>query len=274
MSEEKSLLEKIKSVRGRTFAPMGDCKKALMESSQDEEKAIDWLKKKGIASYAKRAGREASEGVAAFEIKDNAGVLLSLQCETDFVAKNEKFYSIAKFLATELLDKELEDIKIDSVSVSDYLMQQSSSLGENIKLGEVIKFDKKDNSYVYGYAHNKYAENVGRIATLVRVSKEDSEFGNNIALNIVGMGAQYLEFSDIPSEEKDRELEILKDSVASLDKSEEDKSKILQGKLEKKLRPSVLMDQVYVKDTKLTVRQYALQSSNEILEFKKISIKD
>ncbi|QEK38648.1 translation elongation factor Ts [Candidatus Cytomitobacter primus] len=265
----------VKSLRERTGAGIKACNEALKETNGNEEQAIDWLRQKGIASQSKRSSRDASEGIVAMHLDGNAGTLVSLKCETDFVAKNEDFWGIARDLCTLSIvnPKDLENQALNGTKVSELLIESSSVIKENIQLGEITTLKSEQNTYVYGYVHGNIVPlpTVGTIGVLVRISSPDPEFGKKIAMHIAAMNPDVLNSSEISEEIMNREKDI---ALAQIDqnKPQEVQDKMLEGKVQKALKDRVLLSQPYAFDGKITIEQYAKEAGITIIEFKKIII--
>ncbi len=265
----------VKSLRARTGVGLNACKDALVASNGDEEKAIDLLRQKGIASQNKRADKDASEGIVAMKLDGNAGTLLSLRCETDFVARNEQFWGVARDLCSLSIvnSKELEHQALNGTKVSDRLAELQVVTKENVQLGEVITLKAQDSTFVHGYVHGSVglAKNIGNFGVLVRTSSADVEFGKFIAMHIAAMNPEVLADSDLTEETLEREKAIAMSQVDA-NKPQEIIEKMVQGKIQKALKDRVLLNQPYAFNTKLTVEQFAKESGIQIIEFKKIII--
>ncbi len=274
----KITASQVNDLRKQTGAGMMDCKKALVETNGDFEKAIDVLRKKGQKVAAKRADRETSEGVVLGLTNDNdtIGGLISLNCETDFVAKNDSFVELAKSIlqfALESESKSIDSIKAlkfnDSISVNEKLVEQTGVIGEKIELSNYF-FIKSD--YVSSYIHpgNKLASLVGFNMQFDGID----EVGKNIAMQIAAMNPIAIDESNVAQEVIDKEMEIGKDLARKEGKPEEILEKIAQGRLKKFFKENTLINQTYIKDSKLTITQY-LKSLNEnlsIIDFKRVHL--
>tara|TARA_B100000530_G_scaffold56479_1_gene32118 strand:- start:2791 stop:3624 length:834 start_codon:yes stop_codon:yes gene_type:complete len=266
----------VNDLRKQTGAGMMDCKKALVETNGDFEKAIDVLRKKGQKVAAKRADRETSEGVVlALTNSDNTvGGLISLNCETDFVAKNDSFVELANSILMLALKNEVSDLDSikslnfdGSLSVSDKLVEQTGVIGEKIELSNyfMIKSD-----YIAGYIHpgNKLASLVGFNSKLDGII----ELGKNVAMQIAAMNPLGLDEDGVSQEVVDKEIEIGKDLARKEGKPEEMLERIAQGRLKKFFKENTLLHQVYIKDSKLTISEYLKSMSDdlEIVDFKRV----
>ncbi|QEK38201.1 translation elongation factor Ts [Candidatus Cytomitobacter indipagum] len=271
-------MDQIKSLRSRTGSGIAVCKEALVANGGNEEKAIDWLRQKGIASQAKRSGKDASEGIIAMLLEGNAGTLVSLKCETDFVAKSEDFWGIARDLCPLSIvnSKDLPNQALNGTKVSDLLVDKSAIIKENIQLGEVATLKSEPDTYVYGYAHGNIVPlpTIGIIGVLVRISKPNDDFGKKIAMHVAAMNPEVISYSQIPSDIMEREKEV---ASAKVDQSKPEavQSAMLEGMLKKALKDKVLLSQDYEdyeSGKKYTIEQFAKEKGIEILEFKRIEI--
>ncbi|HPQ08155.1 MAG TPA: translation elongation factor Ts [Bacteroidia bacterium] len=265
----------INKLRQQTGAGMMDCKKALEESGGDFEKAIDYLRKKGAKIAANRQDREAKEGYVLTKVKDNnKAILLSINCETDFVAKNQDFQSFAEEIANIAIEKFPSDVEAlkklpynSDITVNDKLMEQIAKIGEKIEIGYYTPLEA---NYIVSYIHPG-----NRLAVLVAFSKAiDPEAARNIAMQVAAMAPVSIDKNDVPQEVLERELEIAREQVKQEGKPADMVEKIAQGKLNKFFKESTLLNQEYIKDNKMTVGQY-LQSVDKdckIVAFKRYSL--
>jgi elongation factor Ts len=268
----------VNGLRKQTGAGMMDCKKALIETNGDADKAIDVLRKKGQKVAAKRADRDSLEGVVLSSIsKDSTtGVMLSLNCETDFVAKNESFIALANsilLLAIEHKSESIQDIKELSfksgMTVYDKLIEQTGVIGEKIELNNYSIINAP---HVSNYIHNG-----NKLSTLVGLSMstdDSSQIGQNIAMQIAAMNPLALNESDISKEVIDKEIEIGKDLAKKEGKPEEMLEKIALGRLKKFFKENTLLNQTYIQDSKKSVKQYLDDCSKDldVVVFKRTSL--
>jgi elongation factor Ts len=268
----------VNGLRKQTGAGMMDCKKALIETNGDADKAIDVLRKKGQKVAAKRADRDSLEGVVLSSIsKDSTtGVMLSLNCETDFVAKNESFIALANsilLLAIEHKSESIQDIKELSfksgMTVYDKLIEQTGVIGEKIELNNYSIINAP---HVSNYIHNG-----NKLSTLVGLSMstdDSSQIGQNIAMQIAAMNPLALNESDISKEVIDKEIEIGKDLAKKEGKPEQMLEKIALGRLKKFFKENTLLNQTYIQDSKKSVKQYLDDCSKDldVVVFKRTSL--
>jgi len=268
----------VNDLRKQTGAGMMDCKKALIETHGDFEKAIDSLRKKGQKVASKRADREVSEGVvlSITNSTNKKGGIVSLNCETDFVAKNVTFVELAKSILIVALDAGVKDINSikelkfnESMSIHDKLVEQTGIIGEKIELSN---FSIIESDYVSSYIHpgNKLASLVG----FNLCTENIDELGKNVAMQIAAMNPLAIDESDISKEIIDKEMEIGKDLARQEGKPEAMLEKIASGRLKKFFKENTLLNQVYIKDSKQTILQY-LKTFNKDLDinsFRRVNV--
>lgn len=251
----------VNKLRQQTGAGMMDCKKALEESNGDFEAAVDFLRKKGAKVAANRADRDAKEGVvlAKTSADNKTAVVVSVNCETDFVAKNAEFIQFAETVAAIALDKKpasIEALKAlpynSEITINDKFMEQVGKIGEKIDIGY---YDLVSAEQVVGYIHPG-----NRLAVAIGFNKKVSdEVAKNIAMQAAAMAPVAIDKDDVDKTVIERELEIARETTRAEGKPEDMVEKIAQGKLNKFYKESTLLNQEYFIDNKLTVRQY-LQS--------------
>jgi len=256
----------VAKLRRVTLAGMMDCKKALEESNGDFEKAIEIIRKKGQAVANKRADREASEGVVLAKVTPNAkmGALIVLNSETDFVAKNAEFNS----LANKILDfavsnnpanlEELKSLKLDNTKIADKVVEYVGIIGEKL---ELAYYEKVEAAHVQAYVHPG-----NRLAVLVGFSKAGfpAQVYKDVAMQVAAMNPVSIDKNDVPEKTIAQELEIGKEQARRDGKPEEMLDKIAQGKLTKFYKESTLLNQEFVKDNKMTIRQYLQVSDKDL----------
>ena len=252
-------------LRRQTGSGMMDCKKALIEANGDFDQAVDILRKKGQKVAAKRADRKAIEGVViAKNNSDNKkAVLISLNCETDFVAKNEDFIKIAHNILDKAVSENLassEDLNNmlldEGMTVAEKVLEQTGVIGEKIEVSAQVIEDVQVSSYVH--AGN-------RLATLVGFNKSvDHQVARDIAMQVAAMSPIAVDKNNVDQETIDRELEIAKDLARQEGKPEQMLEKIAQGRLNKFFKEHTLLNQAFIKDGKKSVAQYLQEHSNDL----------
>ena len=252
----------VNKLRQMTGAGMMDCKKALTEANGDFDAAIDVLRKQGQKVAAKRADRDATEGavIALINESNTRGIIVSLNCETDFVAMNDRFVDIARKMAAIALasfpasKEELLALKFDdSYTVAEKLIEQTGVIGEKI---EIAYYETLEGPVVSGYIHSG-----SKLATLAAISAGVPETAKDIAMQAAAMNPVGLDRSSVSADVIERELEIARDLVRQEGKPEEMIERIAQGKLGKFYKDNTLVEQDFIKDNKLSVAAYVAAAS-------------
>ncbi|NOX84811.1 MAG: elongation factor Ts [Chlorobi bacterium] len=272
----KITAQQVNELRKRTGAGMMDCKKALVESDGDMDKAIDILRKKGQKIAAKRADRAADEGVVLAKVNDDKtfAAVVMINCETDFVAKNSDFIDYVKSvldLAIENKAKnadELKALKLNGRTVDETIMDQTGVIGEKIQLGG---YETVEAPMVFAYVHPG-----NRIATIAGLNKagDFDQVGKDVVMQIAAMAPVAIDRDDVPQSVIDHEIEIGKDQARQEGKPEEILEKIAIGKLNKFFKESTLLNQAFIKDSKQTVGQYLKAADKEltVVAFKRMAL--
>jgi elongation factor Ts len=255
----------VSKLRKAIGAGMMDCKKALQEADGNFEKAVEIIRKKGQAVANKRADREASEGVALAQINQEGtfGAMIVLNCETDFVAKNEDFINFANQILDLALEKKpenldsLKQLELKGKSIKDKIIEQIGIIGEKI---ELAYFGKIDAEQVTSYIHPG-----NKLATLVGFNKKtEIQIARDIAMQIAAMNPIAIDKENVPEEVVEKEREIGRDQALREGKPENIVDKIAEGKLNKFYKESTLLNQDFTKDNKKTVRQYLQASAKDL----------
>ena len=260
-------IEDVKKLREMTGAGMLDCKKALEEARGDIEKAKEILRVKGLAKAEKKAGRETKEGIIYVIVSEDRkkGAMIELNCETDFVARNEEFQKLARRITQHILEKEENKDKSGegseilsqglydepSKSVEILIKEAIAKIGENIKLSRYCRYDTED--YLHSYVHGG-----GRIGVLVdfkapQLDDQVIRLVQDVAMQIAAMRPEYVKVDDIPEEVLERERRILREQALQEGKPEHIVDKIVEGKLKKFYQEKVLFEQPFIKDDKKKV---------------------
>ena len=240
-----SSAENVKNLRERTGAGMMDCKAALEASGGDIEKAVDFLRKKGVAQAAKRAGREAREGVVALRINGTKAALVEANCETDFVARTEDFRSLAEMALNEVLSKGESAITGDMITHR--ISELSGKIGEKLIVRRARRVDASG-GVLYGYLHSNQ-----KLAVIVELSVSSDELGKNLAMQVAASNPLCIRRAEVPAATLEREKAIYREEIKG--KPETIVEKILQGKLEKFYQTHCLLEQPFIKDDKISVGQ-------------------
>lgn len=267
----------VNKLRQITGAGMMDCKKALTEANGDFEAAIDFLRKKGQKVAGNRADREANEGVVFAKVTtDNKrGVLVALNCETDFVAKNQEFIDFVSTVTDIAVNGGAVDVEallatqLDGLAISDRITDLIGKIGEKMEL----QYQQTAGEFVVAYNHPG-----NRLATIVAFNKADSAelstIAKDVAMQAAAMAPVALDKDDVDTRTLERELDIAREQIRGEGKPEEMVEKIAQGKLNKFYKDNTLLNQDFIKDNKLSVRQYIASNDKELMAigFKRIAI--
>ncbi|TMU54413.1 translation elongation factor Ts [Flagellimonas algicola] len=265
----------VNKLRKTTGAGMMDCKNALVEADGDFDKAIEILRKKGQKVAAKRADRDSSEGAAIAKVNadSSTGVIISLNCETDFVAKNETFVTLANDLADLALGFDNKDAFLaapfNGMTVAEKLTEQTGVIGEKIEIGS---FEKLDAPFVGSYIH---AGN--KIATLVGLSASvdgAAEAAKDVAMQAAAMNPVALNEEGVDQSVIDKEIEIAKDQLRQEGKPEAMLENIAKGKLKRFFKDNTLVNQAFIKDSKQSVSQYvkSVDANLEVTGFERVAL--
>ena len=270
----------VKTLREKTGCGMMDCKKALTNADGDMDKAIDFLREQGLAKAAKKASRIAAEGIAYATTNADAsvGVVIEVNAETDFVAKNDSFMDFVKACAQTVIEQNPADVDElltlkaagSEQTVAELLQEKIQTIGENIK---IRRFERMEGACVaYVHAGGKIGVLVN-FTTDIAVNDEFIAYGKDVAMQIAALNTPYLTEADVPAEVIEHEKEVMRQQVINEGKPEAIADKIVMGKIGKFYKENCLVDQEFVKDNKQTIKQYtnttakALGGSIEIAKF-------
>ncbi len=251
----------VKELRDKTGAGMMDCKKALTEADGDFDKAIEILRKKGASVAAKRADRAANEGLVKTDINndDTKGVILEVNCETDFVAKSDDFTNFSDDILKLVVEKEpkdhdeLMDLNLNGAKVSDELTNIIGKIGEKIEISR-FAIEKPNNGLVVDYIHHGSKLGVLIVAENVDSGKDELKSTlKEVAMQVAAMNPSYVKREDVPQEVLEKEKEIYKEVAAKEGKPEQVLDRIAEGKLNKFYEENCLLEQAFVKDNSKTV---------------------
>lgn len=265
---DKNVIELIKALRERTGAGMMDCKHALEANDYDVEKSIDYLREKGIAKQAKRASRTAAEGLTNVKVCDKCGkgVIVEVNCETDFVSASDKFIALVNTVTDKLLEKSpktLEEaIELTKLDFDDAAL----AVGEKLALRRFEVTTKKPEESYASYIHM-----AGKISVLAILSKDDPEVGKPIAMHIAANSPLYINLEDVPAADRAREKAIaeqeVKDDPKLINKPEQIKAQIVERKVDKVLSQSCLALQPFLLDESKTVGQFLKEKGVSVISF-------
>lgn len=266
----------VKELRERTGAGMMDCKKALGENDGDIEAAVDWLRKKGLAAAAKKAGRIASEGLVGLVVKGNAGAVIEVNAETDFVSRNEKFQAFVRTVAGIALDKggDIEAVKVADYpgtgrTVADELTHLVATIGENMSLRRATVL-KAEGGVLGAYLHNVVADGLGKIAVLVALKGASDKLApaaKQIAMHVAAANPQSVSREDLDPALLERERNVLIEQSRASGKPDNIIEKMMEGRLRKYYEEVCLVDQVFVIDGESKVGKVAEAAGGSVAGF-------
>lgn len=260
----------VKELRKKTGAGMMDCKKALTETDGDIDKAIDYLREKGIAKAAKKADRIAAEGLVHVETKGNDAVIVEINSETDFVARNEGFQELVKEIANQVLDTKAETVEAlmettlpNGKSVDERIKEAISTIGEKLSVRRFAIRTKTDNDAFGAYIHMG-----GRIGVLTVVEgSTDEEAARDVAMHIAAINPKYVSSEQVSEEEINHEREVLKQQALNEGKPENIVEKMVEGRLRKYLQEICAVDQDFVKNPDVTVEAFLKTKGGKLVDF-------
>jgi elongation factor Ts len=254
--------ELIKKLRESTGCGMSDCNKALKETNDDYEKAIEWLRKKGLSSAAKKSSRVVSEGVVGVLNKENVASIIEVNSETDFVARNDKFQNFVKEILEKAIDindtdeskyvESLKNTKSNEGIINDTLTQNIATIGENLQIRRGKTF-KQNNGLIVHYVHSVVIDGLGKIAVLVNLKSDASkdklqEFGKGVAMHIAAAKPEFLNEKSVPISKLDTEREIARELAKKSGKPDNIIEKMVDGRIKKFYEENVLLNQIYIID--------------------------
>lgn len=259
----------VKELRERTGAGMMDCKKALTQTDGDIEAAIDYLRENGIAKAAKKADRIAAEGLAYIEVKGNKAVILEINSETDFVAKNEKFVALVKNVAEAILaaePKTLEgalQVEAQGGTVEAVINEGIATIGEKLSLRRFEVVSKTDADAFGAYSHMG-----GRIGVLTLVEgSTDEEAAKDVAMHIAALAPKYLDESEVPADVLEHEKKVLTEQALNEGKPANIVEKMIVGRINKFLEEITVVKQKFVKDDSFTVEKFVASKGGKLAKF-------
>lgn len=260
----------VKELRERTGAGMMECKKALVETNGDMEAAIEDLRKSGLAKADKKSGRVAAEGVVVHASEDGHSVIVEINCETDFVAKDDNFVQFANAVAGNALSADdIDDLLASSLpsgeSVEDTRQQLVAKIGENIQVRRMSHL-RVDGAQMGCYIHG------GRIGVMVAVRGGDEELARDLAMHVAALNPAYIKPDDVPADFLEKEKEILIAQVADSGKPADIVEKMVVGRLQKRLAEITLTGQSFVKDGDQTVEQLLKSRGAEVMAFSRLEV--
>lgn len=256
----------IKKLRDTTGCGIADCNKALAATNDNIEEAVDWLRKKGLSSAAKKSGRITSEGAVAVNILGKKASIIEVNSETDFVARNQKFQEFVAKLSVEALAFGDDIVKFQAAK-DEEVKQQISVIGENINVRRIATLEVSQ-GLVVGYVHNTTAPNMGKIAVLVALESAASdeklnELGKQLAMHIAAAKPEALAIDAVDPARLARETDVLKEQARASGKPESIIDKMIEGRIRKYYEEVVFLEQLFVMDDKLKIKDLLTNFSKE-----------
>ena len=263
----------VKDLREKTGAGMMDCKKALVECNGDMDKAIDYLREKGISKAAKKAERIAAEGLSNIYIKGNDAVVVELNSETDFVAKNSGFKELLDKIGNTILENNVETMedalnaKCGNETINELIVNATAKIGEKISLRRFEKVTKTDAQVFGSYLHMG-----GKISSLTVVDGDKEEVARDVAMQAAAMRPLYINIESVPAEDLEHEKAVIKEQVINEGKKPEFADKIVEGRLRKFYEETVLEEQAFIKDSGITVKTYLENNNSKLVKLVKYEV--
>ena len=258
----------VKELREATGAGMLDCKKALTETNGNMEEAITWLREKGISKAAKKQTRIAAEGLAKAKVEGNKAVIVEVNSETDFVAKNPEFTGLVDLIATAILSsnvktvEEVMKLEVEGNTIENIIIDKTATIGEKLSFRRFELVEKEDNQVFGTYSHMG-----GKIVTLAVLEGTDEEVAKDVAMQIAAMRPLYLDKDSVPTERVEKEREILTEQAENEGLDANKLPMIVNGRLNKFYEEVCLLDQGFVKENKMKVSKYVESKGMKVLSF-------
>ena len=271
--------QQVKELREATGAGMMDCKKALVECNGDMEKAIVWLRERGIAKAAKKEGRIAAEGVCSFAVEGNAATVYELNSETDFVAKNPLFKELCEKVGQAILaakasdDEEAMNAELNGEKVSEMLVNATATIGEKITLRRVTLYTKEDSQVFGAYSHMN-----GKIVAFAILNGSKEEVAKDVCMHVAAMNPKYLSRELVDQAYLESETDIIRQEALNENKQsakpkpEAIIEKMVEGRVNKMLKEICLVDQPFVKNPDETVGQFVKNQGCEIVSYVRLGV--
>lgn len=264
----------VKELRTSTGAGMMDCKKALVEADGDMAKATDILREKGLSQAAKKASRIAAEGAVVSYISgdEKTGVIVEVNCETDFVGHNENFQALASEIAKQIVEvnpadvETLLDSSLNGKTVKEIVTEGIANMGENINIRRFVRYESAEGK-VYSYIHGG-----GKIGVLIEVKGGDAELGKDLAMQVAAANPSYLERSEVSNEELEHEKEVLREQARNEGKPEAIIEKMVQGRINKYYKEVCLVDQPFIKDGDISIDKLLKTKGASVVRFSRYQL--
>lgn len=263
----------VKDLREKTGAGMMDCKKALVETNGDMDKAIDYLREKGISKAAKKAERIAAEGLSNIYINGNDAVVVELNSETDFVAKNSEFKDLLDKIGNTILENKVESMedalnaKCGKETINELIVNATAKIGEKISLRRFEKITKEESQVFGSYLHMG-----GKISSLTVVDGDKEDVARDVAMQAAAMRPLYINVESVPAEDLEHEKAVIKEQVINEGKKPEFADKIVEGRLRKFYEETVLEEQAFIKDSGITVKTYLENNNSKLVKLIKYEV--
>ena len=268
----------VKELRERTGAGMMDCKKALEACEGNQDKAADWLREKGIAKAAKKESRIAAEGITEADVDGNEAIIFEVNCETDFVTKNEKFHELVNELKEALMNakctntNEALEVKLkDGRTISERVIEVTATIGEKISFRRFQRIIKNDAETFGIYSHMG-----GKITTIVVLNGANGDVARDVAMQAAAMNPIAVNRDNVPADVVEHEKEMIKAEMKNDPKNEKKPEDILDkmatGKLGKFFKENCLVEQDFIKDSSMTVEKYVKENGGEVVSMIRYSV--
>lgn len=256
----------VKELREKTGAGMLDCKKALEATNGDLGAAVDWLREKGISKAAKKAERIAAEGTAAILVDNNKAVIVEVNSETDFVAKNEEFKELVNVILNTIINNDVKtveealELETSNGKINDLIIEKTSKIGEKLSLRRFEVVTKNDDEVFGSYIHMG-----GKIAVLTVVKNVAEEVAKDVSMHAAAMRPLYVRRTDVPSEVIEKEKSILKEQAINEGKPAEIAEKMVEGRIQKYYKEVCLEEQEFVKNSDINVATFVKDNGGSIV---------
>ena len=263
----------IKELRDLSGAGLMDCKKALEANDGDIDKAMDYLREKGISKAAKKASRIAAEGLSTVVIDGNNACVVEVNCETDFVAKNEKFVNLVNTIANVIVKNDVKtmeealNLSCEEGTLNEYVTNMTATIGEKISFRRFERLTKTDSQNFGSYIHMG-----GKISVLTLVEGANEEVAKDVAMHSAAMRPTYIRREDVPAEETEKEMAVLKEQAMNEGKPAEIAEKMVQGRINKFYKEICLEEQEFVKDSEKTVGQFVKANGGSIVNMVRFEV--
>lgn len=263
----------VKTLRERTGAGMLDCKKALEATEGNMDKAIDWLREKGISKAAKKESRIAAEGLSEIVISGNKAVILEVNSETDFVSKNAEFVTFVKDVANAIVNSDVTDmesameLETTNGKISEYLVNLVAKIGEKISFRRFEVVTKTDDEVFGVYSHMG-----GKITVLTVLKGDDEGVAKDVSMHIAAMNPTYMSRDMVPADVIEKEKAIIKEQAINEGKPADIAEKMVNGRINKFYKEICLLEQAFVKDPDINVMDYAKKNNSEVIKMVRFEV--